>query len=206
MIETITNGETVESFRPCLKRYSRFANFFSQPPVGGNTRVVVRFERVVKPSSLLDGSMHSYVINHYAGWRGSVRIRVIPRARDAFVDDGARNYVPIKNFVSTLSRSNAITDSSTTDYQQPELEDDFWTGEQVSVYTMGQTMSVELPYYSPQRFHYFDTSPLAFKFTQYGSNPGRNSFYEFVDDAVMAVGEDFNLFFFLGVMPFYRAA
>ena len=193
------------SFRTCLRRYSFFDfNSYTQN-VAAVSAAITSKTVVVDPAQHPPGSMMHYVSQSYSGWRGGIRVRTYPALR------ASASQIPV-SFITTLSRDrgptriNNILNLSRTTWGM----DRFWDGMQISTENMSYTTSVELPYYSNERFSlcgYKDNWKLACNLaTRVQGWMDEDTRVGIADVFTTAIGDDFQLFFFLGVQPLWRAS
>lgn len=208
-------GEEIPSFRTCMKRYTqaRFAVCnASVPPVSiGNfwfyDDAYFRFRNQFAGIESMC-TIQAYGYNAYAGWRGATRVKVFPRATTD------------PNVSPSIGRQEGGAPSAMTFVSGPlnlaqigtymKDFDQSWSGKQMANHKTGQVCDIEMPYYSARRFLYPQSTlaasrAVAYIWQQTVLNPtaaaqAHTSLY----DVYQAIGEDFNLFFFLGAPPMWR--
>jgi hypothetical protein len=212
------SGELVSSFRDCMKRYGLIRRLSNDNSVANNTTIFTYFDGWAYPTKRGDTvfgdtaltTMMAYVRLSYAGWRGSIRKSLVPitlanpAKTSLTVCRAAINLT--SNSVSTLACNNGVPGLKTS---LPLY--DSWSGEAIATTQADSLVQFELPWYSIQRFAFNYnggmTSGLGFRAVLANTNSsGTLQTYNFVMDERESIGEDFNLFFFLGVAPLWYLA
>jgi len=207
--------DSVASFRTCLGRYAYYCTLVGAGFIPQNTQRTFTYKLAIRINDLTPGSIHSYFANCYAGWRGSMTLKGIPKMREAF---GTTLDIPSpfpNNFVRTNVRRGLHKTSSTSTEDkflqdvsvsiEREQIDKAWAGEQVSIPTQGGVTQFKLPYYENKRFSLTDEVSLGFEYEHIvASFRDAGKHIRLSDDLYIAPGEDFNVFFFLGVMPMWK--
>lgn len=204
-LECLLGRDEVESFRTCMRRYSFLrrltTNYILNP--GGNTSF--QFSIPVSVADWPPGSLHNYVTQCYMGWRGGIRIRIIPRDRKlARSANGDYEAYLVPFTTCSAWRSNSES------YQRVYLPgsgpiNQMWSGQQISVPTQGEVIAVDIPYYSNTRFSTIGErgrSSIEFVLDIGVTTPGTALWS--TDDVYFNTSDDFNMFFFLGVQPLWR--
>lgn len=176
-------GETVVSLRSFLKRYRAPKSFSTAPIPVYPLEVLFGVRNAVTPTYL---SVLEYVLPWYIGWRGSVRFKV-----------NASTYSDLM-YVERGSRANLVS---------------LRNGNGGSYLNHGAVES-EMPFYSNKRFSFSRTAPDWVDDTDLkGKDPNRAAFLvsalttPAAGAAVtpfLATGEDFSLFFFIGIPLVYK--
>lgn len=217
-ILSVVCGESIDSFRTAMKRYSHMRRLFATTNVPDAHLISLRatansyFEQ---PGQLsLDESLtiHAYVTHTFALWRGSVRHRYYDRSvnmgniryGDPMVAR-ASNTSNWSNFfeqVLPYGQDSVYGDSYDTDYS--------WSGTQVSNYASGRVITFEQPFYAGQRAKFINPQgswsdrDVAHQYSVFGTNfSGEAALGVMIVDHFVATGEDYNCFFFLGVPPIW---
>ena len=198
--DCILGAEQVHSFRACLKRYAYFDQLFHSYFGLSSIRNTLITDRMVSPSSLIDGSIQKYVISCFSGWKGSWRIRVVPISRQEVNGPNAPIY---PNPVTSISRIDATVNATFQTTGGPLEVGVEWSGTAISAPNSSGVLGVELPYYNQVRFSTFAEVIASFRHMIFLGRP-QNVVTETVDDVYVSVGNDFNLFFFLGVPPLWK--
>jgi hypothetical protein len=186
--------------------------------VANNTTIFTYFDGWAYPTKRGDTvfgdtaltTMMAYVRLSYAGWRVSIRKSLVPitlanpAKTSLTVCRAAINLT--SNSVSTLACNNGVPGLKTS---LPLY--DSWSGEAIATTQADSLVQFELPWYSIQRFAFNYnggmTSGLGFRAVLANTNSsGTLQTYNFVMDERESIGEDFNLFFFLGVAPLWYLA
>jgi hypothetical protein len=196
-VALFTSNDVVTNFRTCCRRYQyrQFVGFINTI-LGGNYDVI----KQVVTTDPAGTNLRSYCTPAYAGWRGSIRFKLFP-----FVDDFTEKRV---RYTKTVGRLQASSDSFTITSAVP-LQYNFqsgWNGCVISNEMSGDVLDVEIPYYSDQRFLTYPTTIPRPAFMWTGSIYNRTSptqNFGLLDHVYEAIGQDFNLFFFLGVPPMW---
>lgn len=218
-----TAGESIESFRTCLKRYGLVRRIIWQSTVPGNSIQSAEVSTTPYiPIRNPDGggiaenwpmNMYGYVGSNYSQFRGSTRFRYVPRMQDA--SSGLSLAYP------TVSREQGL---QTTDIQiddalltKPNIEalafnsDQSWSGMQVTNNVAGNVLAVEVPWYAGGRCtgrvnDNAGSTALGTTLRSFAINKGQDpEELTYVYDQYISIGEDYNLFFFLGVQPLWFA-
>ena len=217
------SGEAINTFRTCLKRYSLIRRLSWYNPNMPATSVVtfssqcngyfpVRAYNV--DTVRFPGTLHAYVSSAYSGWRGSTRVRIIPaieQSQSLDVDVGSPKIARFENAAWGDPETMTAALSVTAFDEHAYTKDQSWSGTQVTNDAAGGVLAVELPYYAAERFATTGRSPsntsasLGAEFDVSAVNKGTTPASLFVSwDLYMNVGEDYNLFFFLGVPAIWR--
>lgn len=209
-VMAIVAGETVNSFRSLLKRYSLRNIVVTHNAFAIDTYNQVRFGGTIynPPPSNSDKSiytLHSYVANCYAGYRGSGRVQLAPLHRGMQVaGTPVRNNAAMRVSRGTGTRRSIAFDSYPISnfVKQVSATDRTWDGVEISNEASGHIVSVEIPFYGGRRYYgnNYDTSDslgyeAVISYTNGGA--GTQSVQECWAE-YFAIGEDYNLFFFLG--------
>lgn len=200
--------DCVDSFRTCLKRYGFFDSTFMQGVSNdAPNQIVYRARRSVSPRNHPQGTMMKYVTTCYNGWRGSMRVRSIPISRQNRIQPPVTTFVYDPSlYVTTINRNRSNADSDQVLYVSQVTGSDIgmWSGAQFATTEMSQTTSIELPYYSNQRFIQDDEGRvLTFEHNVIESHVVDVSLGTVSDLFNTAIGDDFGLHFFLGVVPMW---
>lgn len=174
-------GETVSSIRSYLKRYRR-----EKPAITSTLEVYPSFTRSSVRMPILDSymSQKEFIMNWYAGWRGSTRFKV-----------GSGNAA--RQVYSEFAYQNQTA---------------FNLNGHAGVIVNEQCNEIEVPFYSYKRFALARTNPTWIADSNIDStdpnNSGAISAYNGAEGGLIAVdysatGEDFSLFFFLGIPPVF---
>eukprot|EP01003_Olkasia_polycarbonata_P005957 NODE_5_length_3916_cov_139.898112_g4_i0.p1 GENE.NODE_5_length_3916_cov_139.898112_g4_i0~~NODE_5_length_3916_cov_139.898112_g4_i0.p1 ORF type:complete len:783 (+),score=66.13 NODE_5_length_3916_cov_139.898112_g4_i0:1377-3725(+) len=218
-----TAGETVRSFRTLLKRYTLRRSIVINDTVPTGNIASIYWTGLSypyftdSPYTGLDGgifngpfTIHALIAGCFSGWRGSYRIKLLP----AVVGNGdqwsSTSLTVCRGSDNTLLDPQVeLWSRDTAGMNAFDAEHDYsWGGAQMSNPSQGNVCDFEIPYYSGTRF--VDnkvstfTSDLSYDATLLLDNPGTGSREVFsVIREYGAVGEDYNLFFFLGVPPIW---
>lgn len=182
----VFHGESVASIRSFLRRYRRTSRTLHTDTITNMPLVnyPVRDSVAVDYMSILE-----FVMGWYVGWRGSTRLKTTCGRGEGGV------------FISRAKRGQPAT----------------YNGHAGAHYNRG-TAEVENPYHSYRRFSFCRTSPGWANNTEgIGADPNYDAFQidkTFASSTdtnvslirsvqLMATGEDFSLFFFLGIPPVY---
>lgn len=172
-------GESIQSCRALLKRYRVIRGNQTLTQLGTYTSIEARRIATTIATTTID----EFLTNMYVGWRGSRRVRYISDAR-----------YPVGLYPIHDGTTVKVPDGNTGIH-----------------FNLGGS-EIEIPFYSNKRFAFArtspgwtadnDTDPLTPNRTRVGyvnvtSNPIRGTTY-------MAAGEDYALFFLLGLPPFYK--
>jgi hypothetical protein len=209
------SGEKVNSFRTCMKRFglrrrvgvtltqAAFSTVYSSlytssypllrgdsTAVGGGTNIPM--------------SMMGYAVPVYAAWRGSTRIKYFQIG-----DIPAGGYIHRGDIPSDSGFTNL---TEFTDHGVALRTMEAFSGAQYTNSVSGGNLEVEIPWYSGVRF----TIPKRFNEASFAlgaratfttTNPtNAEQVKMLVMDELQAIGEDYNLFFFLGVPPMWTTA
>lgn len=212
---SIVCGEVIPSFRTCLKRY------------GGIRTVLVDYDAVVDNFAKIDlycGSvvpmkeqkiggteyaqsttLFSYVSQCYAGVRGAFRVKLVPILNDST----AKRLPPLMfrrksdvNWSPAVAVNYPKTAPGIESYHN-DNDGGSWDGVVHGNELTGGVVEAEVPYYSNRRFR-SPSTPLA-------GHEGGGYIITIASEAVQMIyrhfvsaGEDYNLFFFLGVPTVWR--
>lgn len=154
-VDLILSGDSPQSFRSLLKRYSYGTKLNSDITSNDEERIVITHSVPVKPSILQSNTLLSYVISTFAGTRGSYRIRIVPRHRTGDVPGRDLGIVNI-----ALVSASRWPSPGPTQIREVFFEDDFqdelWSGQQLSTNEQSSVLCFELPYYLDKRFVSYD--------------------------------------------------
>jgi len=222
-MRVFTAGECVKSWRTILKRYTLRRSIMINSTIPIDKFASIYFSGNAYPympdvpypnvsGGVFRGPFtpHALIFYCYAGWRGSYRTKLLP----AVIGNGQQ----WSSTSMTVARGNAIevSDPILQLYDRdPNGVHDFdadhdssWSGCQISNPVQGNVLDFELPWYSGYRF----SSPvvatvareMGYEATTLLDNPGANDRDVFaIVKEFSAIGEDYNLFFFLGVPPLW---
>ena len=212
-------GESIDSFRTCLKRYCLVRS--------------IQFAVALLPLRIVEGSatfnsyipfrrldwpwpqtVHAYVAGAYSGVRGATRHKILPRLRDPVLG--------VETSAARVARSPDIdwSDSMIVGTSEPygltglqkltNKLDDSWSGAQQTNPVSGGVLQVEIPWQTFQRYEYVPPQNLGSanqggKMTVLAINTDTDSTVNGSEvwDQYFSVGEDYNLFFFMGVQPMW---
>lgn len=218
-IMKVLAGEFVESFRCCLKRYCMARRLqYIQPSIDGLTFVTLQANAssyFPEPGPDDPMTIQRYVSKMYSGWRGSTRHRYIPKVEyyptsSVYVSHNHVGRDDDSNWVPLTAIEAPLTDDIV--YANGFAQDESWSGMQPTTQTQANVNCLEQPFYANGRFAYIrDDNPTSrafgHRFSKFISNVSSNVTRGFVVvDHYVSIGEDYNLFFFLGAMPFYNKA
>lgn len=216
-IQAFLSGEEIVSFRTCMKRYdfARRIAWQGGVPVGNGLSVAATANSFfyTDPSMTIPTTIQGYVSQHYAAWRGSTRHRYIVRA----ADDGEMHFSNLavsRTEGANWSTGNGNMISSYFPANQQGLldlakEQNGWSGMQVTTSSQGNTLTFEQPWYSHMRHHVTfpintTSASLGHKISAYVVNNSQaDQIVDFAVDHFVSIGEDYNLFYFLGVQPMW---
>lgn len=226
-------GESIPSFRSCLKRYNFHAagacDLFGAVWYS-RTQNNLPFYKGRAPSAIHNSGSYNYakmtLLNYllpaFTGYRGATRWKY----QYMGADGNKSNYMSVRRLPFNAYQDGyeelslyefGLDTPDTMAYESQTRIDDTWTGAAVTATGVNPCVEVELPYYSNLRFGFAKNADL----TQEGYN---NYFHKLdmnIDPksdgygdsgsvsrilAYNAVGEDFNLFFFTGCPIAYREA
>jgi hypothetical protein len=221
-VMTFCAGEVVSTFRTCLKRYARY-------------RTVAAFDDMISPASLnifkftgvggffpprsskyssIGGdawpmTMHGMVAALYAGFRGSTRVKIVPRASAGYTTPLYVCRTP--NVTNTQGSLLGINFTAVNLNNQSNLIDGCWNGMQSSNAVNSNSAQIELPFYGTERFVMttLDGVSKGFGYTASKMIPypySSEGILAEAYDVFVATGEDYNLFFFLGIHPMWYSA
>jgi hypothetical protein len=205
-------GDRISSFRPLLKRYQllRVISGYENGGVSGdfyrvywNTKLDGRIQITagdVRPTPLLD-----YCRYAFSGQRGSYRYKFLPYyfSRDAGVIGTRSEY-------ATSDITKQIAPSGNDALITQKMWQFSLAGEVVSNSAAGKIVEMEMPYYSWWRFdpvvnnndrnlEYAATATMEVLTDARPNDP-----FSFAAGEYISVGEDYNVFYFLGVPPMWR--
>jgi hypothetical protein len=220
----IVSSEVVTSFRMCMKRYSlqrvidipfsKTAADIVRIAVTGNSYPIYRGNVPAGQFGTFNDvptNMFNYVPACFAQWKGSTRWKIFD------LNKSLDTYHGLNPELATISRGNANNSAGTATSYVSDVTNlralvssitESWSGEQVTSDANGRVFDFELPYYASVRSstcHSTVTSEgLGWTLSQL--------FFPSADDSGdvasrhavhVATGEDYNLFFFLGVPPMW---
>lgn len=224
-------GENVVSLRQLMKRYS-FHDILGNGIIGGYTMYIHRALRIPRwygyapngidrigavPANRCRNTIWNYVNCCYAGYRGAMRWKFIP-ALGWKVDDSNKMAwvrrvpagVPATTITAVLNIPTAVSTPATPTRAQ-ELFRFFnrymphgASGVHMTTTDQNPTLEIELPAYLGGRYYAVTRQNSAsFDGYEFGYiTPSSHTFYQ----TQVAVGEDFNCFFFLGAPPLWSYA
>jgi len=229
-INHVYMGESVQSFRTMLKRYSLHSSIAQGANVPGlkyGRRPLMPIYRGAVPGAVNQDNMGfpynfcnslllHWVVSSFSGWRGSIRYKLIPRtafdvamhverSRYEFQDTA---YLNGTNAFGVYNDETASRSTMTTAFSNPS-NDNPLTGFQGKAYTnsrINPALEFELPYYSNYRFTPGKTSDKSTRqefeagFDYRLYCSGDNTS---VVDIYVATGEDFQTYFFTGLPRLY---
>lgn len=207
-LECLLGRDETDSFRACLRRYVDFRCAYGFGSVPGNHNGISKNVYSLAPFNHNQGTLMRYVTANYYGWRGGMRVRTFPTTRHFNLNDpGPPTKLP--DFFTTIRRSRFLGEETvfrTVPSNELGVVPDWWNGIQVSTPEMSQVTSVEIPYYSTRRFlsTESDYNVLGITFEAVLRAHAQEGYVLTADVLQTAIGEDFNVFFFLGVMPMWR--
>lgn len=216
VVATILAGEMITSFRTCMKRYTRYRTIPVNLSVPATNFAQVSWTTspyfLPRGSPLAPTGMKEYapmtiqamVQRVFAADRGSWRINCVPRtytelpvmqmARDYLSDTTVHNtvYYPITT-PNAFIAGNAFDKS--------------WNGVSIAAKPSGGTQSVELPGYENRRGYITTNATTRTRgcrttFTLSNEKATAQSVINIWDEYI-SVGEDYNVFFFLGIPPMW---
>ena len=215
---SVVCGESIDSFRTAMKRYSHIRRLFATTEVPNEHFVSLRATAnsyITQPGRLSQDegmTMHAYVMHTFALWRGSVRHRYYDRSvgmgairySDPMVTRSgiAKGWTNFFEQVLPYGQDSVYGDAYDTDYS--------WSGAQVSNTASGRVVTFEQPFYSGNRAK--NVGPqgawidgdVSHQYSVYGTNfSGETATGVCIVDHYIATGEDYNCFFFLGVPPIW---
>lgn len=220
-VMSVVAGEMITSFRPLLKRYCLARRLVNNVIITG---VVSRFSApftsffpVASPSNNFTAplTIQAYVSIAFASFRGATRHKFIPKVHPVPGQSTATTSPLVQRIssapVTWPSPSVTTTPFSPLDIQEAAwLNDHSFSGSAISNEASGNVLTVELPYYDLARFksirNWSSTAEIdgvSAEFVLESFNPGGSLRFMSVHDHYVSVGEDFNLFFFLGVPPMW---
>lgn len=195
------HGDPIDSFRTLLKRYCleemHWFDFNTTAPFKYNEhrRVMYPMYRGIQPGGDITGNltMLQYVAQCFIGWRGSRRYKFVPNGN-----------FPVNYSVSRLpdtTYGNLVYESTELNILAA-FQDESWSGTTMCNDATGRTLEVEIPCYLPTRFAEtlirfgVNTRQLGWKISMYsdGAVPVQSASIA----RYGAVGDDFNLFMFIG--------
>ncbi|APG76786.1 hypothetical protein 2 [Beihai picorna-like virus 19] len=165
-------GEHISSFRTLLKRYQQ-----------GPSVTNLSFNYYRSNVSQLNSPMREFIMVAYAGWRGSIRYKLLP---------------------GTTSSRNTVNHSFGGE--------GFNSNTMQGVHINYGPVEFESPWYSTKRFEHCRTSPHftadTDELARQEANPNRQGFFYTGDSGLSfsAIGEDFTTFFFIGPPLIYSTA
>jgi hypothetical protein len=217
----ITSGEVVSSFRQCMKRYAFERMVGASKNLTGVRIGLVTMQGAAYPiyrgevpsGGLNQGgtfnevstTIHSYVCGAFSQWRGSTRFKLYKAC-------------VMKPDYMVLSRGGGLASLNIAENFLRDFDnrcavgvaiDDSWSGSQITTANQSDMLDFELPFYiktrcAPTKF-FNATRALGWTlrawFAPKPSEPNQD--YELNYMVFRSVGEDFNVFFFLGVPPMW---
>lgn len=214
-------GERIASFRQLLKRYCYSDSVYAHGAIVDNS--VFRFihTRAIEPmirgytskgvhtdpsnQKKVDANactMINFVSTMFHSWRGSIRYKFVPtvginhRPSRVYLSRGNKAYSYEDTEVYKLDADN-LTFMGTND--QPG-----WTGSLISTPEASNVLEAQFPFYSDRRFNFVRVSDftgaqdLGLQLTAL-VNAEKGTDVEVGYDVWIAGGEDYNLFFFIGI-------
>lgn len=229
-------GERVLSLRQLLKRYNfmrrvyqssssdnqteRTYLFLASPGMRGNDNFGPDDKLTGGKYNFCSTTLLSYLRNSFAGWKGSIRYKVLPnrtligatimrRESDAGRDSGASN-----NYRSFKSRTftKNVTNASQAAKAGADLIAGTPAGASRAQFRTLDVLEFEIPYATPVRFSTTDLFNTASSNIRSHGYPGGNrvdvsmmsDVDEFNFDIYVAAGEDFQYLAYLGAAPFWN--
>lgn len=232
-VAMIYAGERIHSLRSMIKRYGyNYSKVVSFPAITSAnagqiysyieyTRTIPFFRGAVHPPAYLSDPAEtyvtplSYVMPWFAGYRGSVREKVLPGVGMEFVD----SIYAYRTIAST--EDSLVTLTTTAGGANPDGDVTFMMGEQMALRNViantkegSNVIEYTNPWYDDTRFNLIDrfvTGQLSTGFYQGAGLTFTKSFkpgYEAADTTVVlhkfkAAGDDFSLLFFNGIPPMW---
>ena len=220
---SIIAGESIDSFRTCMKRYTLLRRIvWDDDVLPGVIQSMITsttpYPEIRRPAipafwSDFPTTMYGYVHYAYYGFRGSTRYRYVPRI--------AGSEAPLDLFISSasVSRDDAVGNTApfTSDaiYQAAGTmdavafdTDESWSGTIVTNKVAGDVLECEVPFYGFFRFAIAGAGlsrGLGHSLQAFAINTGDAEVPVLqVWDQFISTGEDYNLFFFLGVPAMWR--
>lgn len=223
----IIAGEDIPSLRTLLKRYTHKRSWSEMITFTGAD--LLALHRIGHGASsqfrgpttggfdgdanIISMTMRAYVEMCFVGYRGAIRYRFVPAAS---VTDTTRAEVQLIKAEASRSGTDAtIVNGSGVDFSSsPSLtltgmaENQSFTGMYRTLPVQGGVVDVEIPYYSTQRYRPISATNIVFITDNiqlrayYRGQPG--IVFDSHFDEYESIGEDYNVFFFLGVPPLWR--
>lgn len=246
LINMVFTGESINSFRQMLKRYSRHESIYYGIPVSGEmvrysgSRNMFPYFRGNVPSAVHEtgaGAPYNYcntlllhwVVSAFQGWRGSIRRKVHLVGNNQDIEVGTNG-----TYTTTMwiQREPALTTDATyretsgnevapvsfdNGFERAVLNDDPLFGTLASRQTghngytfadsgVNPVAEFESPFYSFTRFfpgkraNYTDDNFVSEGYTVFIKGPRSDTSYA---DVHVAIGEDFQTYFWTGLPPVY---
>jgi len=215
-------GEVVTTFRTCLKRYSRYRSVSAvDDMISPNSLNVFKFTGVggffpprgakyaAKGGDTWPMTIQGLVAACYAGFRGSTRVKVVPRASTGWSTPLYVSRTP--NVTNSSGSLLGINFTTANINNQSNLLDGAWNGMQSSNNVNSSALQFEIPWYAMSRFALTTLDGLSgfFGYTVSRILPWASSTEGTIieaHDVFIATGEDYNLFFFLGIHPLWYSS
>lgn len=227
LINKVFTGESIASFRTLLKRYNMWTTFGNNnggqqftkielaayPYLRGNVSGAINQQASLATYNFCNTILLHWVVNAFSGWRGSIRYKALSRGGWAdrtsmYVSRGAYKSAPYGynqyGFSSPTNQDRAAAEALAVGYVP--------SGTTGSAYThamVNPTIEWEVPYYSRYRFspgkeeNHTTSTPL------WNNSHVINTYLHDSSvrlDMAVAVGEDFQTYFFTGLPRMYYEA
>jgi hypothetical protein len=207
------SGEKVNSFRTCMKRFGlrrRVGVTLTQAAFSTvYSSMYTSAYALLRGDPTLPGggtnapmSVMGYVTPCFAGWRGSVRMKYFQLGDTPAGGYAHRGDTPADTGFTNLTEF--------TDHGVALSTMETFSGAQYTNPVSGGNLEFEIPWYADVRFSQpakeFDRASYALgaRVTFTTTNPSNAEVVKMlVMDELQAIGEDYNLFFFLGVPPIW---
>lgn len=174
----VFGGETIESLRALLRRYS----FLGQPSTASAFRTRPDISSSSEPLRPLE-----FIMNSYVGWRGTLRYKTLRLGVERWmvsVSDGLEG--------ADWAGDKHANAGAAFFYDVPEFEIPFYSNLRFGMAQANQYwVSGSIKSYGTQ-------DPNNIRIQTYSLNPANGTAKQYI-----AAGEDFSLFFFTGVPPIY---
>lgn len=223
----ITHGESVLTFRATLKRFQYNRSIFNGTPPSvskiqffeaGETSYP--YYRGYNPTGLdtYQGqpfnygpfNIHSWICGCFSGWKGSMRIKMIP----TFSKTSDPDYLEVHRGDGRRSAGTTLEyDDDEANYKILRKEiDESWEGAQRTLDVQGNVLDVEVPWYTDARFAntYVGDNTLSNGLAATGTaltyprDRDTDEPFRQIYDIYRAIGEDWNCFFFTGLPPIWE--
>jgi hypothetical protein len=226
-------GEAVTSVRQALKRYSYHTTFgprsesarlftrrqFNLPFYRGYSLNGIHTTLEGQPYNYCNTTVLNWYIPAYAGWRGATRWKYV--CSFSTPGEGETDQIPgsVSNVAMSVTRdanllgysettSNALINTSPSQFARQGIitQRTTFSGTTMTYKQGNNTVEVELPWYSNQRFAPaktgdFTSNDVKQVHTFQSRSDLRNGLEQY--DAFCSIGEDFQLVFFLGAPRFF---